>query len=547
MPTFKYFSIYLFSLSVFWPMLTFGQGTNDSIDLVNRFWHQKDLEIDSIPGTGLDRVHNELLKDKKGVEVVVAVLDTKVDIFHEDLEGRIWINKDEIPGNGIDDDENGYIDDINGWNFLGNKEGEDILYQQPEYVRFVRRYNKEFSGKTIIDIPEEQIDVFRKYYEAKKKLETEYEEAIVKKSSFDSIYDLYQESKLLISKHLNDSLITTEKLKNLESINPSLKKYTSFFINFILEYGIEDSDMQWNKLYFQNRVIRDLNIEYNDRALLHENERDILDKDYGNPIVYGEANIEHSIGVCGILAATRDNGLGIDGFSNNIKIMPIVMVSEGDEHDKDVALAIRYAVDNGAHIINMSWGKYLSLNEHWVIEAIKYAWENDVLIVSSAGNDSKNIDNDTYYPTDYFEGEEYVNTFILVGGTTRYFDEHLVATFSNFGKRDVDIFAPADEIYTTNTSNSYKVSKGTSYSSPIVAGTAALIKSYYPEFSSLEIKTIILDAGTPVNFEIELNLEGNSTKMVPFSEVCKTGKIINTYNALLFADALHVKNGKTDR
>ncbi len=528
-------------------MLTIGQGTNDSIDLAIRYWHQKDLELDSIPGTGLDRVYNELLKDRNGVEVVVAVLDTKVDIFHEDLNERIWINEDEIPGNGIDDDQNGYVDDVNGWNFLGNKKGEDILYQHPEYIRYVRKYNKEFSDKKIRDIPLEQLDVYIKYLEAKKKLEFEYEEAMVKKSSFDSIYDLYHEGKLLFKKYLNDSIITKDRLMKLETINPSLKKYTSFFIDFIWEYGLDDSNMEWNKSYFQNRVIRDLNIEYNDRALLNENESDILDKDYGNPIVYGEVNFEHSIGVCGILAATRDNEIGLDGFSNNIKIMPVVMVSEGDEHDKDVALAIRYAVDNGAHIINMSWGKYLSLNENWVIEAIKYAWKNDVLIVSSAGNDSKNIDNDPYYPTDYFDGEEYINTFISVGGTTRHFDQRLIATFSNYGKRNVDIFAPADEIYTTNTSNSYKFSKGTSYSSPIVAGTAALIKSYYPEFSSQEIKTIILEAGTPVNFEIELLLEENLTKMVPFSEVSKTGKIINTFNAMIVADALHVKNVKTGR
>jgi subtilisin family serine protease len=240
---------------------------------------------------------------------------------------------------------------------------------------------------------------------------------------------------------------------------------------------------------------------------------------------------QHSTPVSGLLAATRNNAVGIDGYSNYIKIMPVVMVAYGDEHDEDVAKAIKYAVDNGAQIINMSWGKYYSTKKELVKEAFKYAENNNVLLVSGSGNDSKNTDVERNYPTDFYDEKEVTDNFINVGGITHKMDSTLVSSFSNYGVAQVDIMAPASAIYSSDPDNTYSSSDGTSFASPMVAGTAALLKSYFPKLTAVQLKEIILTSGTKLDIMVKRPGDDKNEPLVPFSTLSKTGSILNTYAA----------------
>ena len=507
-------------------------------------WYQKDYKQDAIPGVSLEKAYNELLANRKGQEIIVAVLDTKLDIHHEDLKDRIWINTDEIPDNGIDDDNNGYVDDINGWDFLSNTKGEFVKYQHIESTRIVKAYDSIFKNKTEDQIPIELKKDYQLYVKAldawKKEIDPEAKNSIKNMK-------LWKE-KLYYGKQLLDSIYPKESYteKELDSL------FAAYKSNFVIQSkvkGYQDAlkyelteeflDDQINNIV--NTQEKMLNPEYNERAIPGDDIKNIDDRYYGSPVVYGDVPFQHATVVAGVLGASRSNNLGIQGFSDHIKLMPVVMVASGDENDKDVALAIRYAVDNGAKVINMSWGKNLSLNEQWVNEAIRYAADKDVLLITAAGNDDNNNDTNKYYLNDYTNEKEFADNFIVVGAST-WDMQNLKAGFSNYGTKHVDIFAPGVDIYTTKYSkDKYTYSRGTSLASPVVTGVAALIRAYYPKLSAKQVKQILLDSGMTYDVNITMVSENGEENSVPFSLLSKSGKVVNAYNALLMAEELSKK------
>ena len=506
-------------------------------------WYFLDYTEDTIPGISLDKAYRDLIKDKKGQEVIVAVLDTKLDIHHEDLKGQLWINTDEIPDNGIDDDHNGYIDDINGWDFLSNPKGDFVKYQLLEIARIVKRYDQLFKGKRREDIQESLKNKFDLYTLAYK----DWHKAIVEKEE-NLMYLQNWKQNYLSGKSLMDSLaLHNHDLKMIDSIikipdldSTKINALKGYRNAFKYEFTIKDL----NEFISESVQEKDkmLNLDYNERTIIGDDPQNIKDSFYGSHIVYGEVPFNHSTEVSGVIAANRNNNVGANGISNLIKIMPIVMVASGDEHDKDVALAIRYAVDNGAKVINMSWGKYLSSNKDWVDEAFRYASENDVLLVSGAGNDNLNNDESHIYPSDndFKTNKEFVKNHIVIGASSPNIS-NLKTGFSNYGQKKVDLFAPGVSIYSTHVNNEYGFVRGTSFAAPIVSGLAALLRSYYPKLTAMQVKQILMDSGTPYNIELEITLENNSKKMMPFSELSKSGKVVNAYNALLMAEELSKK------
>ncbi|MBQ4819805.1 S8 family peptidase [Aquimarina sp. MMG016] len=504
-------------------------------------WYHKDYQEDAIPGISLDKAYKELLTDKKGKEIIVAVIDTKLDIAHEDLKDRIWVNKKEIPDNGIDDDKNGYVDDVNGWDFLGNPEGEYVKYQNLESMRVIRKYDSLFKDVSEKDLSSDNVDEYKLYRKAK----TAYKKSIEREVNFGKRVNNWMVNHPKAVKTLKSFFPKEDyKKSQLDSLLVIYKKDSLISrdieqMKFFLKYNLTQKKIKEYKKDSEESLAKMLNMDFQERKIIGDNPDDISDAFYGYHQVFGDVPFPHSTGVSGVLAATRANGLGIKGISDNIKIMPVVMVATGDEHDKDVALAIRYAVNNGAKVINMSWGKSFSLHEDWVLDAIQYAADKDVLLVTAGGNSGENIDTHKYYPNDHQGGVEIVNNFIVVGASGHTLDKNLKASFSNYGKNDVDIFAPGNEMYTTNVDNKYIFSRGTSIASPIVSGVAALIRSYYPMLSAAQVKEIILKSGASFNVEVEINSEdGESKKLVPFSELSKSGKILNAYNALLLAEKL---------
>jgi subtilisin family serine protease len=279
------------------------------------------------------------------------------------------------------------------------------------------------------------------------------------------------------------------------------------------------------------------NLEIDPRRLIGDNEDDISDIYYGNNDVVGFKEIEeHGTMVAGIIAAEVGNGIGIDGIANNRAIiMPIRAIPGGDEYDKDVALAIRYAIDNGARIINMSFGKRFSAHPDWVRQAIQFAESKDVLVVMSAGNDGVDLDHIEYFPNDIKNDKnEHFANVLTVGSITNQFNENLVSRFSNYGKQQVDVFAPGSEIYSTKPNDRYEFDSGTSMAAPVVTGIAVLLRAYFPTLTAADIKEIIMTSG--VEYTGEVISPGSRPIAKKLSDLCASGKIANVYNAIILAE-----------
>lgn len=500
-------------------------------------WSSLDIVKDTVPGMSVDRAYEELIRNRKGETVIVGVIDSGLDIEHEDLVNVLWVNPGEIPGNGIDDDNNGYIDDVHGWNFLG-----DMLGDNMEFVRIVREWGPKFEG----DNAQAMIAKYGEEYKLYQKAKAEFE-----KEKNETQTNLFQYKMMLSQiKPANDAMVdllgkedyTVEDLENIE--NPTMEQQNQIdMLSQMLHF--EDSvsevikQMQRGIDYFQSRMDYHFNTEEDFRAIIGDDPKDITDKYYGdnNVMSIDETgdNAKHGTHVAGIIAAERNNGLGVNGVANNVKIMAVRAVPDGDEYDKDVALAIRYAVDNGATVLNTSFGKYYSPNAEWVYDAIRYAAQNDVLIVNAAGNDGFDLDTVNVFPNDQVDnGEEICDSFITVGALNPTYGENMIATFSNYGKINVDVFAPGVRIYAPTPLNSYEFLSGTSMAAPNVAGVAAMIRSLYPNLTAPQVKQVILDSGISPNVEVILG--GDPSHRDNFRNISKSGKIVNLYNALLMAE-----------
>lgn len=502
-------------------------------------WPATDLKTDTIPGMSVDRAYAEILKGRKGSKVVVGVIDSGVDIFHEDLKNVIWTNKKEVPNNGKDDDKNGYIDDIHGWNFLG-----DIVGENMEYARYIKKLGPRFEGKSESSIAENEKPEYALYKKAKAEYEKEYQETMANKSQYTQIMAQLKPAHEAISAKLGKEDYDQKDLAGIQSPSPTEQQQIGMLtqmLNFAstvpevleqLEEGIE---------YFGGRLDTHFNLEKDFRATLGDDPDDFSTKFYGNGDVDGPTadkhDVDHGTHVAGIIAAERNNGIGMNGVANNAEIMVLRAVPDGDEYDKDIALAIRYCVDNGAKVINTSFGKYYSPHPDWVWDAIKYAAENDVLIVNAAGNESFDIDTIQVYPNDQEgTGPEISDNFITIGALNPDYGGELVANFSNWGKTSVDLFAPGVKIWSTMPLNKYEYQQGTSMAAPAVSGVAATIRSYFPKLSAKEVKQVLMQSGLSSNTPVVLG--GDESNQDNFKNISKSGKMVNLYNALILADKM---------
>ena len=480
-------------------------------------WSHLDLIKDTVPGMSVDKAYSEILKGLKGVKVIVAVIDSGLDIDHEDLKGKIWSNKNEIPGNKIDDDKNGFIDDYNGWNFLGDATNENL-----ELTRIVKKGD----------------DGSETYKKAKAELDQKLADLMKQKPQVDLIFNADKE----VRAYLKKEIYTLADIKAIITTTPSMLQSTEIMTSIATQAGEGfQNEIKSYIDYVYGQVNYNLNVNFDGRKAVGDNPNDIKDNKYGNGNVKGP-NVEdalHGTHVAGIIAQIKNNKKGGDGIvANNIQIMAVRAVPNGDEYDKDIALAIRYAVDNGAKVINGSFGKDYSPNREWVFEAIKYAASKDVLIVHAAGNDAKDIDFEPNFPTDEVNGVEIADNLLTIGALNFECGTNMVADFSNFGSKNVDVFAPGVKIYATVPNNKYLYEQGTSMASPNAAGVAALIRSYYPTLTASQVKHLLMDSGTAVSTDVLL---GEAKDKKPFAAASKSGRIINAYNALVMANKMSKK------
>ena len=435
-------------------------------------WPIMDLPLDSIPGISLKRAI-QFIEGKKASPITVAILDSGTDVAHDGLQSYLWTNPQEIKGNKRDDDGNGYVDDVHGWNFLGEAYGAPYAL-----TRLVARCEAECPRDMASD----------SFCRRCPDLQLEYEEAMT----------LAGERYAKIQKRFDES-----------SASEQQKDYYGYILD-------------------QNRY--HYNLYFDPREIIGDDVNDIDDRFYGNADVMPRAKSEtHGTHVTGIVTQLTGR------FTDAIRFIPVRSTPNGDEYDKDVALAIRYAVDNGAKVINMSFGKSYSENPGWVRDAILYAAERDVLLVHAAGNNGKDVDKEQRFPHDKDDnGNEISDNFINVGSITRFFNEALVSEFSNYGKENVDIFAPGSDIHSTLPNNAYGYQRGTSMAAPAVTAIAALVRSYYPKLTATEVKEILMESGVEVPFEV--TVPRRPGEKLPFSELCRSGRILNAYNALLMAE-----------
>ncbi|MFT7614783.1 MAG: subtilisin family serine protease [Parvicellaceae bacterium] len=500
-------------------------------------------------GLSTDLAYKKLLADKKSTTVVVAVIDAGVDIEHEDLKGKIWINSGEIAGNGIDDDKNGFIDDINGWNFLGNSKGDPLFNSSLEVTRVYVDLHKKYKGLAPSDIKKDETADYELYKEVKKIVEEERKSAKDKLEKQKETSDILKAADTKLKKHFKGSYSMSD-LKTAQS-KPELAKEASIMLNMKKKSGLTYKDYE----EWLNQIHNVLNYYYNTEDDLRKNvigddASDFSQSNYGNNLVEGP-DASHGTHVSGIITAVRNNGIGIDGVAKDVQIMALRSVPNGDEWDKDIALSVRYAVDNGAHIINMSFGKGYSPEQAEVISAFKYAEEQGVLVVHAAGNEGMDVDVENNFPKPQYKSmsSKFTN-WIEVGASTRYkkakyykgylLRDGLAADFSNYGKTMVDVFAPGHDICSTTPNNEYDVYAGTSMACPMVAGVAALIKSYYPKLTMIEIRGIIVSTVRKQE-GVVTPLPGDPSKEATLGDLCNAAGIVNVYDALLKAEELSTK------
>ncbi len=514
-------------------------------------WHLKDAATDTLHGISLNKAY-DFLKGKKSKPVIVAVLDSGIDTLHEDLKPVLWRNPKEIPGNSKDDDGNGYVDDVYGWNFLGNKNGEMVGKASSEAARIYHKYKEKYDGKTI-DVASLSADEKAEYQLWKKTAEkitpkpedqmnaAFIEIALSSIKKYDKVLradwqkEEYSIDELqayapttLQAKQARGGLLGYLRLLTFEGSSTNIK-----IISEMEEYT------ESKRTAFSAKDTPPIDV----RKVIGDNYNDFNDKYYGNSNVMGGGPV-HGTHVSGIIAAVRNNGVGIDGVADNVKIMMVRTVPNGDEYDKDVALAIRYAVDNGARIINMSFGKGFSPEKKWVDDAIKYAEVHNVLLVQAAGNDGEDVEEHPFYPQPYYTNSTVrASNYLVVGASTDpRFKGEWVADFSNYGKKTVDVFAPGERIYSTLPGgNKYGSQQGTSMAAPVVSGLAALILSYYPTLSAQQVKEAI--EKTTIKIDVPVNLPG-SEKDTKMSDISTSGGIINAYEAVKYAETFSKKGKK---
>ncbi|MCU0374957.1 MAG: S8 family serine peptidase [Chitinophagaceae bacterium] len=510
-------------------------------------WHLLDKKKDGYQGISLQAAY-DFLKGKKTQTVVVAVMDGGTDTTHEDLKNKLWKNPAETAANGKDDDGNGLPDDVYGWNYLGNANGENIVKENLEAIRMYHRLKDEFENKTIVA---EQLDAagrqrYEVWQQVEKKLSVSAEDKLNYRLIKATEQSLVAQDSIIKAAWKKDRY-TFAELEGFQPEDNQAKRARFSLLRTIqmlqMEPDMSNTDLltdlkeyleqQEGLLFGKEKPLNDY------RKIVGDNPENMSLTAYGNKDIMG-GDAKHGTHVAGIIAADRYNNKGAQGVADNVAILTLRVVPSGDEYDKDIALGIRYAVDKGAKIINMSFGKDVSPQQQWVEEAIRYAAQKDVLIVHAAGNDSKNLDENYNFPTSKMMDGSFAPNMITVAASS---DESIkggtVATFTNYGKTTVDVFAPGVKIYSpVPTTDKYAFLEGTSMAAPVVSGVAALIRGYYPSLTAAEVKQILMESADKSLADTEFTVPGTEKEKAPLSAMCVSGGIVNAANALMLAEKM---------
>lgn len=520
----------LFAVGLTLPLLGTAQEAKQPVS----GWQNMDLSTDGVFGISTEKAYTELLKGKKHTTVLVAVIDGGVDTAHEDLKDIIWVNPKEKANDKIDNDKNGYADDMHGWSFIGSANG-NVNYDNLEQTRLIRSYKAKFAALDTNKLTGADVAAFAEYKTIRVGFDADVNTA--KRSLANvSTFKMYLDTVL---KKMGKPEPTLEEFAAYKPQTNGEARVQRVMVRALATYKNVSDFMQKEVTrgidHYKEQLDYHYNLDFDPRGIVGDNYNNTNERTYGTSDVTGP-NADHGSHVAGIIGAVRTNQIGIQGVADDVRIMSVRTVPNGDERDKDVANAIRYAAANGARVINMSFGKAYSFNKKAVDDAVKFAMTKDVLIIHAAGNDNKSTEEaKNNYPNRVYEDNSgKAQGWMEIGASGPLNDSTLKASFSNYGKTSVDVFAPGVDINSTTPGSKYALHSGTSMAAPVVAGLAALIRSYYPKLTALQVKEIILKSAIKVDHTVSL-VEGTTSHKVSFDELCATGGIVNAYSALKLA------------
>lgn len=510
-------------------------------------WQMQSRSDQGYYGAEINKAYNFLKDRQPKRKVVVAVIDGGIDVSHEDLKGNLWTNKGEIPGNGIDDDGNGYADDIHGWNFLGTKDGKQVTLTALDADYEFMRLREKFDGVDTNKLSGKELKLY--HY---------YTREVIPVSPLGKAYKGIETGRMLVeyaerfdremrAKFPGEKLDRTHYMAIIDKNEKDEKRKQAHFY-YLLGWA-SAKNAPWELIFeVRKKIVPQMEklyekelkrVEQDQRAEVGDNMNDIHDRFYGNANLLGN-NSNHGTHVAGIIGAVRSNSIGMDGVAADVELMILrVLDGKGDERDKDVANAIRYAVENGANIINMSFGKSFSSGKKWVDDAMKYAEKRGVLLVHAAGNSNACIDEMPVYPVKNISKKKSLKNFITVGSIA---PDGNPAISSNYGKANVDLFAPGVDIYSTIVGGNYKKMGGTSMAAPVVSGVAALVWSYFPELSVQELKEVLMNGVSSRKGEQvqkpQSRMLATPRSLVNFEELCVSGGILNALQSVQLAEEI---------
>jgi subtilisin family serine protease len=498
-------------------------------------WWQLDPTTNHVNGIGLERAFRELLANRQPRRTVtVAIIDSGVDITHPDLAANVWTNPREVPGNGRDDDGNGFVDDVHGWDFIGGRDGRDVDHDTYESVRIYARLRARFEVASPDTSTEAAKRDYRLFNEVKTKLNADRADAANQLQNVKQYATAMTRILDVLRQGLNGDSVTVERVRALQSIRGDVQQAREMYLRLAAD-GITPAVLEDARKDLENRLQYGLNPNYNSRTIVGDDSTNLTERGYGNAEVTGP-DATHGTHVAGIIGAVRGNNLGLDGVASPaVKLMILRAVPDGDERDKDIANAIRYAADNGAQVINMSFGKAYSPQKELVDAAVRYAQSKGVLLVHAAGNEAADLERSPSFPTRTFLGGGTAPNWIEVGASAPGPADSLAASFSNYSHTGVDVFAPGVSIWSTVPHGGYERLQGTSMASPVVTGVAALLLAYYPNLTPAEVKDIIIQSATRFPNQNVIR-PGEGGGPVPFASLSVSGGVVNVYNALRLAE-----------
>lgn len=496
-----------------------------------RDWQLLDEQVDHVPGVSANRAMRELLAGQQPKRtVVVAIIDGGIDTAHVDLRPNLWSNPRETPANGKDDDKNGYVDDVRGWNFIGGKDGRDVFHDTFEVTRLYAQCQRSGSGPNAPQAAaadDHCKQITADFEHQRSEVNDELQGMRRVQTAVTRILPILREA-------AHTDSLTVQNVRAIDPSRPELAQAREIFLR-LAAAGATPQAVDESVKELENQSRYSLDPSYDPRPIVGDNYADPTQRDYGNNDVMGQ-DAMHGTHVAGIIGAVRGNGIGIDGIAPAVKLMMVRTVPDGDERDKDVANAIRYAVDNGANVINMSFGKGYSPYKGVVDDAVRYADAHGVLMVHAAGNDGADLAVKDNFPTPAYISGGRPQNWIEVGASSWKGGDSLVAPFSNYNRQLVDLFAPGVDILSTVPGNSYARESGTSMAAPVVTGVAALLMDYFPSLTAADIKRILIDSARRYPRQQVLR-PGDGAAEVPFGTLSATGGIVNAYEAVKMAAA----------